>query len=636
MKLDMKTLGCVLCAVLFTGTTACAGVAEVKAPNGGLTASFELQDGTMYYTLSQSGNSIVDRSRLEIIADAEVVINEQSVRENDDTWSPVYGQFSQIRNHYRELELLLTVDGVPMTLLCRVFDTGVGIRFVASPESTGKKLTFTSNYKLLNGITHYAGERGYRSAWPGSGLDSQAKSKLKEKLIQPTVPLVSIREGGQHVALLESDLYSAAGFKVMKLAPNSTTKGLTATNSAVSQGEGHVTPWRVILIGESAGDLVINNVPLNLAAPCKFKDTSWIKPGKGLWDWRIHGYDNGSFVYEIDTRSYLHMIDFCAEQGIEYLTIDDHWFTSAGDGKMVVSPDVDIQKVMAYAKQKGVLIMLYYDRKKGDFGDETLFSHYASLGADGIKYGFMGNKPEFTRAAIDAAAENKLLINFHDGPVPMIGVERTMPNMISREFCHGQQDSRRAFSPESFLRMSMVSALSGPLDMSNGNFGINSINAGERKKGPKKKNSYVTTVVSEVARNVVIFSGLVTLPDAPEEYLKKGDLFGFLKVMPATWDETLVPHSKIGQYITVARRSEDTWFVGSVNDQIERTLSVSLDFLKPETEYEATLYEDAAETHGVKNPEAYAISKKAVKQGDVIVARMALGGGHAMVIRPFK
>ena len=172
--------------------------------------------------------------------------------------------------------------------------------------------------------------------------------------------------------------------------------------------------------------------------------------------------------------------------------------------------------------------------------------------------------------------------------------------------------------------------------MSNGNFGINSINAGERKKGPKKKNSYITTVVSEVARNVVIFSGLVTLPDAPEEYLKKGDLFEFLKVMPATWDETLVPHSEIGQYITVARRSGDVWFVGSVNDQTERTLAVSMDFLKPETKYEATLYEDAADTHGVKNPEAYAISKKAVKQGDVIPARMALGGGHAMIIRPIE
>ena len=622
----IKTLACVLLALLIASASAIAAPAEITSPNGKVKASFEIEDGTMYYGISQNGNLIVDRSKLEIIAGAKVVLLNEEIREHDDTWSPVYGQFSEIRDHHRELELAITVDGIPMTCLCRVFDDGVGIRFVASQESAGKKLTFDSEYKLLNGVTHYTGERGRPCNW--SGAQGQASRVV--------VPLVSVLADGQHIALLESDLYTADPFKVMRMKPNAETKILMASSSAVSQGAGHVTPWRVILIGKSAGDLVINTVPLNLAAECKIKDTSWIKPGKGLWDWRIHGYNNGSFVYGIDTRSYLHMIDFCAEQGIEYLTIDDHWFTSAGDGKMVVSPDVDIEKVMSYAKEKGVLIFLYYDRKKGNFGDESLFSHYASLGARGMKYGFMGNRPDFTRAAIDAAAENKLLINFHDGPVPMIGVERTMPNLISREFCHGQQDSRSAFTPKTFLLMSMVSSLSGPLDMSNGNFGINSINAGERKKGPKKKNSYVTTVVSEVARNVVIFSGLVTLPDAPEEYLKKSDLFAFLKEMPATWDQTLIPHSKIGQYITVARRSGDVWFVGSVNDESQRELSIKLDFLKPETDYEVTLFEDAPETDGKKNPEAYAISKKSVKQGDVISVKMALGGGHAMIIRPVE
>ena len=235
-----------------------------------------------------------------------------------------------------------------------------------------------------------------------------------------------------------------------------------AASSAVSIGEGQLTPWRVILIGETAGDLTVNTVALNLAAPCKLADTHWIKPGKGLWDWRIHGYNNGEFVYGIDTRSYLHLIDFCAEQGLEYFTIDDHWFKTAGNGMMTVAPEVDIAKVMAYAKERGVMIMLYYDRKKGDFGDETLFNHYAGLGAAGIKYGFMGNRSTFTRNAINAAAENELLVNFHDGPVPMTGVERTMPNLITREYCHAQQDSRSAFTPETFLKMAMVSAFDRP------------------------------------------------------------------------------------------------------------------------------------------------------------------------------
>jgi alpha-glucosidase len=218
----------------------------------------------------------------------------------------------------------------------------------------------------------------------------------------------------------------------------------------------------------------------------------------------------------------------------------------------------------------------------------------------------------------------------------MTGVERTMPNLITREYCHAQQDARRAFTPETFLKMVMVNALVGPLDMANGNFGIESINAGERKKGPRITNSYISTVTSEVARTLVVYSGLITLPDAPEEYLKKADLFEFLKVMPATWDETKVLNAQIADYITTARRSGDTWFVGSVNDQTARTLEVPLDFLDAGKTYEATLYQDAPDSHGVQNPEAYEIITKEVKRGDVIAAKMAVGGGHAMILKPIQ
>ena len=251
-----------------------------------------------------------------------------------------------------------------------------------------------------------------------------------------------------------------------------------------------------------------------------------------------------------------------------------------------------------------------------------------------MKYGFMGSNATFTRAAMEAAAENKLMINFHDGPVPMAGVERTLPNLISREYCHAQQDSRRAFTPETFLKTVMVNALIGPLDMANGNFGIKSINAGERQKGPRKKNSYISTVTSEVARTLVVYSGLVTLPDAPEEYLKKPDLFEFLKQMPSTWDDTRVLDAALGKHISIARRSGDTWFVGTVNDQEERTLKLPLDFLEEGKTYQATLYQDAPDSHGVKNPEAYEIKTMTVKAGDVIEAKMAVGGGHAMILKP--
>ena len=595
----------------------------LRSPDGRVELSVEIKDGTLFYSIDRDKTPIVEASKLEIFAGGKSVFVDQAINQNDTTWSPVYGQFSSIRDHHRELMLVLTVDDVPVKLQLRAFDTGVGFRFVLPQDSAGKKLSFFNEYRLLDGEAFYAGQHG-----------RQVKEITKAKNVN--IPLVARCKDGLHVGFLESDLYSAADFESMRVRYNKSSKSLAASSSATSIGEGQVTPWRVILIGDTAGDLTVNTVALNLAAPCKLEDTSWIKAGKGLWDWRIHGYDAGDFVYGINTKSYLHLIDFCAEQGLEYFTVDDHWFTEAGDGKMKVSPEVDIEKVIGYAKEKGVMIMLYYDRKKGNFGDETLFAHYGNLRASGMKYGFMGNKAGFTRNAIDKAAANKLLINFHDGPVPMTGVERTMPNLISREYCHGQQDSRKAFTPETFLQMAMVAGLSGPLDMSNGNFGIRSINAGERKKGPKKKNSYISTVASEVARNLVIYTGLVTLPDAPEEYLKKADLFEFLKQMPATWDDTRVPHSEIGGFISVVRRSGVDWFVGSVNNQTERTLPIKLDFLEPGKQYTATLFQDAEDSHGVTNPEAYQISTQTVTSDDFIDARMAVGGGHAMILRPVE
>lgn len=452
----------------------CAKEYVVNSPDGQISASFDVKNGTLFYSVSKEGMPVVGSSSVEIFAGAKMMVDDHSVRENDSSWEPIWGQFSTIRDHHRELTLSMTADGIPVKLLCRVFDTGVGFRFAMSEESKGKEMTFFNEYKPLGAVAHYSGERGIE-------VSPQGETSFG------AVPLVTKREDGLHVAFLESDLYSASGFELMKVQSLEADKSFTASSSTVSNGQGQVTAWRTILIEETAGDLAVNTVALNLAAPNKLEDTSWIEPGRGLWDWRVHGYDNGDFIYGIDTRSYLRFIDFCAEHGIKYFTVDSGWYTSARDGNMTVSPEVDIDKVMNYAEEKGVKVLLYYDRHKGNFGDDKLFSHYAGLGATGIKYGFMGNRAEFTRKAMEAAAENELLINFHDNPVPMAGVERTMPNLITREYCHAQQDYREAFTPETFLRMAMVSSLSGPLDMSNGNFGINGINAGEREKGPREK-----------------------------------------------------------------------------------------------------------------------------------------------------
>ncbi|MFC1763358.1 glycoside hydrolase family 97 catalytic domain-containing protein [Planctomycetota bacterium] len=609
---------------------------SVNSPDGKVMVKLNCSESKLSYSLSWQDQPLVEPSTISLLDQAEYSLMGVETRTIDQTWKPVWGSYSQIRDHCRQIMLKLDVSGLLMDLICQVYDDGIGFRFSApaQPALEGKTLDYTLSCQASGDFEAYAPKGESEPFGPVrlSSLSSNRQARLKGS------PVVLDTGRGPWLALLESDLYSARLFGAARFSVDDKSTVLAMSATATAHTGAFVTPWRVILVGNSPGDLLNSTVTLNLAAPCKLEETSWVKPGKGLWDWRIHGYDNGEFKYGIDTRSYLRIIDFAAEVGIDYLTIDDNWFTVGDDGMLITVPEVNIEKVMTYAQEKGVKVILYYDRHKAKgkklIEDGALFSYYKGLGAAGLKYGFMGGNVAFTRAAIEGSAEKQLLIFFHDGPVPMTGVERTLPNLVSREYCHAQQDSRRAFSPSGFLKMAMINALTGPLDQANGNFGIKSINAGERMKGPRELNTYISTVVSEVARCLVISSGLVTLPDAPEEYRKKADLFEFLKQMPVTWDETRVINSQMGQYITTVRRTGKTWFVGSVNNESPRELKIALDFLTPDVTYEAMLFQDTAESHGIKNPEVYKIEKQTIKAVDTVMANMAMGGGHAMILRP--
>ena len=266
--------------------------------------------------------------------------------------------------------------------------------------------------------------------------------------------------------------------------------------------------------------------------------------------------------------------------------------------------------------------------------DEQLYQLFDGLGAAAIKYGFRGNNASFTRAAIRSTAEKEMVINFHDDPTPMTGVRRTMPNAITRQTGWGQQDSRRAFEPTDYLEMAMINALLGPFDQINGIYDINEMP--DRTKGAN--NAINSTVASENARAFTTFSGMVMLPDVPEEYLKKADMFEFLKEMPTTWDDTRILHSSLPNYITTARRSGEAWFVCSVTNESARTLRIDLDFLDAGVTYDVTYYEDDHDgvnpTHYIDNRETYQVRTGSVTSTDSVDAIMVAGGGHCMWIRP--
>ncbi len=629
-----KMLISVLFIVCLSSCTKSLNNLTLTSPDGKLDLQIELTENKLNYRITQEGKEKVGVSGLEIFPNAAVSILDASESENDSHWQPVWGQHSHIRDNYKELQLGIVSNGVNGTLFARIYNEGVAFRFVLDKGQKPGEASFKCEYTFPEASNYFspAGESEPLGPVTFNGLRDYLQTKNKRKI---SVPLVIASPDESYMAILESDLYASSGIASMNLGIGESGNIVSVNSVELNENE-WTSPWRVILFGEKAGDLVVNTVPINLATPCQIENTDWIKPGKTLWDWRVHGYTApDGFVYGIDNESYYRFIDFAAENDIDYFLIDDAWYKHVTKGHFELSEKLDLQKVIEYASEKEVDLMLYYDRRHGEYGDDELFPYYQSLGMKGIKYGFMGGKVDFTREAIQKSAKSQLLIDFHDGPVPFTGMHRTYPNAITREYCHAQQDSRRAFTPESFIKMALINAITGPLDMNNGNFDLTGINAGLRQKGPRIQHSYFSTVASEAARTLVIFSGLVCIPDAPEAYAAKPDLFEFIQLMPVgKWDESRVLHSKMAEYITTARRSGNEWFIGSVYNQQGGTLNITLDFLEEGKTYDVTYYEDAENTHCATNPEAYQIRKGTVKKGDVVKAVMAPGGGHCMWIRP--
>ncbi|WP_282055298.1 glycoside hydrolase family 97 protein [Maribacter luteus] len=607
---------------------------SITSPDGLIEVVLDQTDKGLGYNLYDGGKDIILNSGISILPDLQVEVVDAEINEVRKTWNPVWGQFSEIEDHYKELKVSLNYEGVPVTLLVRTYNDGVAFRFKADEIPAGAKPSFFIEYGLPDTSNLYS-PAGEGQPFGPVALADLGKTQPNGKKQKIKMPLVVAHQESKFLSLLESDLISAPGFDLINFNYDDQRNKLVSKNGFESDERSLTTPWRVILLEDRMGDLLTNTVPLNVAAPNQIENTSWIKPGKTLWDWRVHGLQaKDGFTYGIDNESYFRFIDFASKNGIEYFLIDDAWYTYVEPGGITMSDKLDLDKVAAYGKEKGVSLILYYDRRQGNYGDDALFPYYKSLGVKGIKYGFMGANVPFTRDAIRMSAESNLLIDFHDGPVPFTGVTRTYPNAITREFCHAQQDSRRAFTPKTFIRMALINAIQGPLDMNNGVFDITSVNAGEREKGPKKLNSLRTTVTAEAARTLIVFSGLVCIPDAPEAYAEKQDLFEFIKEMPVgKWDETKILHAKMDGYISTARRHGEEWFIGSVHNE-GGTLDITLDFLNDDQEYTITFYEDTEETDSNTNPEAYQVRTATVMKDAVVEAKMVPGGGHCIWIRP--
>jgi alpha-glucosidase len=653
-----------LLAAITTGVAADEPL-SLTSPDGRLELAVQLQDGTATWSLNQGDTQLLRPGKLNVQVDGADLgrLQSQAVQktEHRETVDTVWGKFAQYDDHFHQLVWTLRETTGPQRVLrivFRAYNQGVALRYEFPADGNwGDALQLTdgcTEFRFADDHTAwcYNRERDPVGPQPLSRFHAGKGADL---------PLTVQAAPDCYLAVLEAAIFQQAPFRLRPIDGDTTAFSESFAASTLPAGE--ATSWRVVLVGRQPGDLLTAPVLYCLNPPCQIADTSWIRPGLAFWDWRAWGATTEEgFKYELDMASWRRFIDFASQHNIRYLVLDANWygpeFEPGSDPRtsrdhLVLQPDmtkphivrqpapedwadpIDVPALIRYARARDVGIILYInDIARSNWPFEQTLALYQQWGAAGIKYGFMRaqgqQKVLDTREIVRLCAKYQLLCNFHDGPVPPSGDRRTYPNYVTREFCHSQSDAMRAFSPSGFCEQVFVNMLAGPLDMCNGLYALEN----PARDRPRIFTNVDATVVAETARVLITFSGLSILPDCPEAYAAKADLFAFLSSLPMTWDETRILHGAIGQYISTARRSGDQWFIACATNEQPRTLSIALDFLPPDRSYTAILYEDDPAAHFQTNREAYRIRTVPVTRQTVLAAPMVAGGGHCIHLRP--
>ncbi len=589
-------------------------------------------DSLLTLTLQRSGRKVLDRSPLTIRYNEEdvnwTITNHADVIHTNEIKMST-GEFSSLQIDYTENVYQLTANNVDLKaeLHTRLYNGAMAYRFVIF--GSGKyTIEEFSPFRMANNTGSYFMPNGEYEPLGPQTINQVSYDKGY------TTPII-YQSAEYTLGIFEADLRDYPQLRLHRDGSSMVTfAGVVDCEESVK------LPWRVVMIGDNMADLQNQKPIYQTLNPAATGDFSWVKPGISMWDWRVKGCTFDGFTYEMNNESLKRYIDFCAANNLDYLLIDDEW--SVRTNPLEPIAELDIKDVIRYGDEKGVGLLLYYDMKyykngANEIPFETVAETFASWGAKGVKYGFLGSiGPKFTprdKAArteelVQIAAKNHLIIDFHDNPVPFGGLERTYPNYINREFCHAQLDRRTAFTPTQFVKTACVNLLSGMIDQTNGTFALNEM--ASRSKGPR--NEYNSTVSSEVARFIITHTGhLSVLIDAPEAYAAKSDLFEIIANLADSWDESRYLEMEFDSHVSVARRSGHDWFVGTVvDDNYEGTHTLNLDFLEFGANYSATIYSDADDTDYKTNKEAYKITKTNVKGGDQLTTHVATGGGYSV------
>ena len=674
--MKLMTIPCAIsAAAVMTALCACSADVSTSSPDGNIKVGITLDScGTPVLSVAASGKELlcIESSGLE--ADEAVLshgfsIADVSHRSADETWTQPWGENRTVRDNHRETAVLLTnPDGVRLTLRLRVFDDGLGFRY--EYETGCDSLTVTAE----NTRFRFA-EDGMSWSIPGNFETYELDTReLPVSMVETANTPFTFRIGDMYGSIHEAALYDFPEMNLYRC------DSLSFRTELAPMPEGYKarvpgvfrTPWRSLQIAPDAVGLINSSLILNLNEPCAIEDVSWIQPQKyvGVW-WGMH---LGTHTWTCDSRhgatteNALRHIDFAVDNNIEGVLFEgwnkgwESWGGRQHFNYIEPYPDFDLEMVAEYAAEKGVSLWMHNETGGSIFEYEaaldTAFAGYASLGVHVVKTGYAGGMPgnirhhsqravQHYQKVVEAAAAHQIMLDVHE-PIKETGIRRTWPNMMTREGAKGMEwNAWSAGNTSEYLcTIPFVRLLSGPMDYTPGIFDIyyetaSSFPGREEWNGDNSQCYIKTTIARQIANWVILYSPLQMAADLIENY-EGHPAFRFFRDFDADCDWSRALAGEIGDYIVVARRAGDRFFVGAGTDSEARTVTVSLDFLEPGVTYRADIYADDPEVPEVLQPDgtmapdkrAFRIFSRTVTSSDSMDIRMAGDGGQAIVFSP--
>lgn len=592
---EYKFLTVILCGFMIVG---CAQrrIVSVTSPDGAIVFSLNIgkdhaSDGVIQYTVAYQARDIIIPSSVKIESNAfdfteGISIIKVEEEEKTDQWENPFGEKAWIPDHYKQVKIYFETEGQKINLICRVYNEGVAFAYEIPQQAEKDSVVITDEHISFNFSENYAGWATYTAQ---GVYEKTALTDIKNGCERP---LVIEYDSSWVVAITEAKLvdYARMKFGPDSLAPYGVR---TILDGEVKKKLPFQSPWRVIMIANHVGKLLEQNYLIqNLNDPSAIEDVSWIKPGKVLRDGTL------------TTAGGKACIDFVSQHGMQYVEFDAGWYgpetdTTSDATTITLDPQrskgpFDLEEIIEYGKEKGVGVILYVNRRALEKQLDDILPLYKKWGVAGIKFGFVRvGDQEWTswlHESIKKAAEYGFVVDVHDEYRPT-GFSRTYPNFLTQEGIRGDEES---ISNAHTLITMFTRMLAGA--------GDNTI-CYYADRVTTKMGSHA----SQLAKAVCLFSPLQFLywydkpASAPE---KKDGLWGktnvigdepeleFLDNVPTTWDETKVIHAKISKCAVIARRKNDEWFIGGINNEEKRTVKINFDFLDKGKKYKAKIYSD--------------------------------------------